>query len=166
MRDFLEYATTVKKQSEGDMRVSGKGMDKKGAAFPEEYLKKAGDGWEIDTGAIDGRMNEYFEEAAAADRYSISGLCIALRISRGMLELWRAGYVCRFDAQDKRTKPNEQLSECVAKGELFIHRYWEESDKSTTLHTKFLESAGVFGPRQPEGKRPPFDMGRLKRYCK
>jgi hypothetical protein len=148
------------------MRVSGKGMDRNGAAFLGNYIKQGAQGWEIDTGAIDASMKEYFEQAASNDRYSISGLCIALGITRDTLELWRAGYVCGFDAQDKRTKPNAELAERVAMGEMYVHRYWEESDKSTTLHTKFLESAGLLGPRQPGGRRPPFDLGRLKKYCK
>lgn len=148
------------------MRVSGKAMAKAGAAFLGGYVKQGEGGYEIDTGKIEAKMNEYFEEAAAADRYSISGLCIALGITRGTLDLWRAGYVCGFDAQDKRTSPNEELSDCVARGELHVHRYWEESDKSTTLHTKFLESAGLLTPKAAAGRRPPFDLGRLKKYAK
>jgi hypothetical protein len=148
------------------MRTSGRGMEKEAAAFLGEYIKNGEGGCDIDTGAIDARMKEYFEEAAAADRYSISGLCIALGITRDTLELWRAGYVCRFDAQDKRTKPNEELAECIAKGELYVHRYWEESDKQATLHTKFLESAGLLSQKQAGTKRPPFDLGRLKKYCR
>ena len=148
------------------MRVSGKGMAKEGAAFLGGYIKQDGDGYEIDIGAVEAKMKKYLEEAAAADRYSISGLCIALGITRDTLDLWRAGYVCGFDSQDKRTAPNEELSECIAKGELHVHRYWEESDKSTTLHTKFLESAGLLAPKAAGGRRPPFDLGRLKKYCK
>ncbi len=148
------------------MKLSGRGMDKNMAEHFSGYVKKVRSGWDIDTKAVDARIKEYSEQAAAADRYSISGLCIALGITRGTLELWRSGYVCGSDARDKRIKPNEALLECVAKGELFIHRYWEESDKSTTLHTKFLESAGLLGPKQAGGRRPPFNLGRLGKYCR
>lgn len=148
------------------MRISGKDMALAGAAFLGDYLKQGKSGYDIDTGAIETSMKEYFEEAAAADRYSISGLCIALGITRETLELWRAGYVCGFDAQDKRTMRNDELCECIAKGELYVHRYWEESDKSTTLHTKFLERAGLLAPKAAGARRPPFDLGRLKKYAK
>jgi hypothetical protein len=38
------------------MRVSGKGMDRAGAAFLGDYLKKGTDGWEIDTGLLGPRQ--------------------------------------------------------------------------------------------------------------
>lgn len=148
------------------MKVSGRGMDKAVAACLEGYIKQGGNGWDIDTSAIDAKVKAYLEEAAATGTYSISGLCIALSITRDTFKLWRAGYINSFDAQDKRIKPNTELAECIAKGELYVHRYWEESDKSTTLHTKFLESAGLLGPKQEGGRRPPFDLGRLKKYCR
>ena len=148
------------------MKTSGRGMDKDMAEHFSGYVKKGRSGWDIDTKVIDARIKEYSEQAAAAVRYSISGLCIALGITRNTLELWRSGYVCGSDSLDKRVKPNGELMECIAKGELFIHRYWEESEKSTTLHTKFLESAGLLGQKQTGGRRPPFDLGRLKKYCK
>ena len=143
------------------MRISGTNMET--ADFP--YSVKAQEGFDIDTAAIDSKVDGYIAEAAEADRYSVSGLCIALGITRETLDLWRAGYVCREDEEDKRVSPNAELAQCVARGELFIHRYWEESDKSTSLHTKFLDSAGVFTPKQGR-LRPPFDMGSLKKYCK
>jgi hypothetical protein len=143
------------------MRVSGKSTEEEN--YP--YAKKTADGWEIDTDAIDRKVDEYICEAAAADRYSVSGLCIALGITRDTLELWRAGYISAKDEADKRIEPNPELAASVSRGELFIHRYWEESDKSTTLHTKFLESAGVLD-KKSAGVRPPFDLGSLKKYAK
>lgn len=149
------------------MRISGKCMGIKSAGLPEEYIKEGESGREIDTGRIESSMKRYFEEAAAADRYSIAGLCIALGITRETFELWRAGFVCGPDARDRRTAPNGELAECIAMGELYVHRFWEESDKSTTLHTKFLENAGLIaGAKQPAGRRPPFDLGRLKKFCR
>lgn len=143
------------------MKVSGKNIE----TGDFQYAKRNGDGWEIDTEAIDSKVDGYIAEAAASDRYSVSGLCIALGIQRETLESWRAGYINELDEADKRIRPNPDLAASVARGELFIHRYWEESDKSTTLHTKFLECAGVLNQKQ--GKlRPPFDLGSLKKYSK
>jgi hypothetical protein len=147
------------------MRISGKGLGSDAVNFPAEYLKQGEGGRDIDTGRIDGKLREYIEEAAEAEKYSIAGLCIALGITRETFELWKSGYVCGQDARDKRTAPNGELASVIAKGELYVHRYWEESDKSTTLHTKFLENAGLLGgAKQATGRRPPFDLGRLKKY--
>jgi hypothetical protein len=143
------------------MRISGKQTET--GNYP--YSKKTDSGWETDTDAIDRKVDEYICEAAAADRYSVSGLCIALGIPRETLELWRAGYISEKDEADKKTAPNGELAASVSRGELFIHRYWEESEKSTTLHTKFLESAGVLD-RKPSRARPPFDLGSLKKYSR
>lgn len=147
------------------MKISGKGLSKEAAKRLGKYVIRREGGWEIDTGGIDERMKQYFEEAAAADKYSIAGLCIALGITRETLELWRAGYACGPDAGGKRS-PNEALAQCIAKGELYVHRFWEESDKSTTLHTKLLECAGVLGTAKQTGRRPPFELGGLKKYCR
>ncbi len=149
------------------MRISGIDLKSETVNFPAEYLKQGEGVRDIDTGRIEGKLREYIEEAAAADKYSIAGLCIALGITRETFELWRHGYVCGQDARDKRTAPNEELASVIARGELYVHRYWEESDKSTTLHTKFLENAGLLGgAKQSAGRRPPFDLGRLKKYCR
>jgi len=141
------------------MKISGK--DTKNGDYP--YAKKARRGWSVDTDAIGEKIDGYIAQAAEADRYSYSGLCIALGISRETLDLWRSGYVCGEDEKDAKVSPNEALAQTVKRGELFIHRYWEESEKSTALHTKFLESAGLLDRRQARIK-PPFDLGSLKKY--
>ena len=60
--------------------------------------------------------------------------------------------------------PNEALAECMAIGELHLQKFWEESDKSTSLHMKLLESTGVIG-RKAATMQPPFDLGVLKKYA-
>jgi hypothetical protein len=143
-------------------RISGTGMNR-----PAAYAVRADDGtWAMDVGAVSARIAAYLDEAAEAGKYSVAGLCIALDITREMYALWRAGYVCAADAQDDLTDSNIALCECMAMGELHLQRYWEESDKSTTLHMKMLESTGVIGHHAPERMRPPFDLGALKKYAR
>ncbi|MGI5849652.1 MAG: hypothetical protein ACOX8Q_06275 [Christensenellales bacterium] len=143
-------------------RISGVNMDEESAAGVS-YVKRSGGGYDIDTDAVMQQIAAYVNEA---EKYSVAGLCIALGITRETLDLWRAGYVCANDTMDKQTAANASLAECIAKGELYIHRYWEESDKSTTLHTKFLENAGVIGDSRPAGYMLPFSLGKLKKYCR
>ena len=144
-------------------KISGRGMDRADAQSVP-YVSESDAGLNIDTQAIGRRIGAYVEEAAGTEKYSVAGLCIALDITRETLDLWRDGYVCEDDRADKQTAANAELAECVAKGELYIQRYWEESDKSTTLHTKFLEQAGVIGEARTGGYTLPFDLGRLKKY--
>ena len=98
----------------------------------------------IDIEAINKAIEDYASQAEEEDKYSVTGLCIALAITREVLELWRAGYVCREDEEDRRVVPNVELAECVARGELYIHRYWEESDKATKFLAGLTEIAAFF----------------------
>lgn len=143
------------------MKISGQGMKRK----PAQYGKKTRQGWNIDIAAIEEKINGYIAGAEGSNRYSYSGLCIALGVQRETFEIWKSGYVCQEDEQDKRTLPNPNLTASLVRGELFIHRYWEESEKSTTLHTRLLESAGLLTQKQAKLK-PPFDLGSLKKHSR
>ncbi len=144
-------------------RISGVEM----AVPPGAYAARADDGtWALDVGAVSTRIAAYLAEAAEAGRYSVAGLCIALGITRETYALWRGGYVSAADLDDAAVDGNIALCECVAMGELHLQKYWEESDKSTSLHMKMLESTGVIGNRAPERMQPPFDLGALKRYAR
>ena len=145
-------------------RVSGQEMD---YGAHNEYATAQDGKWGIDLGAIQARVDAYLGEAAQTDRYSISGLCIALNITRETLRLWRMGYVSVADEQSARVLPSPSLADAVARAELYVQRFWEECDESKmqSKHTKLLESAGVMGEatRKPS-RMPPFDMGSLKKY--
>lgn len=145
-------------------RISGQNMD---SAAGNEYATEQDGKWAIDLGAIQARVDDYLSEAAETGRYSISGLCIALNITRETLRLWRMGYVSVADEQSARVLPSASLADAVARAELYVQRYWEECDESKmqSKHTKLLESVGVMGEgaRRPQ-RTPPFDIGSLKRY--
>jgi hypothetical protein len=131
-----------------------------------EYAAERDGKWHIDLNAVKARIDAYLMEAAEAGRYSISGLCIALGITREALRLWRMGYVSAEDEQSARVLPNAELAEAVAKAELHIQRYWEECDESKmqSKHTKLLESAGVMEGARRQPRTPSYDLGRLKKY--
>lgn len=134
------------------------------------FAKKAVDGrWALDVDAIGVRIDAYIAEAEEVGKYSMAGLCISLGITKDTLDLWRLGYVSEKDYADVRIGANEALAACVGKGELYIHRYWEECDKSAvqSKYVKMMECAGVFdGRRDALGLSPPFDLGGLGKYCK
>ncbi len=147
-------------------RVSGQNMDS-GAGFA--YAARKDEDWEIDLDAIQARVDTYLAQAAETGRYSISGLCIALNITRETLRLWRMGYVSVPDEQSARVLPNPALADVVARAELYVQRYWEECDESKmqSKHTKLLESAGVMGEGAKRPQRvPPFELGSLKKYSR
>ena len=136
-----------------------------------QYRKKAGENrWELDIDEIERRIGQYLNEAQDTGKYSMAGLCIALGITRETLDLWRMGYAQEKDYADAEVERNAALAECIAKNELFIHRYWEESEESKiqSKHIKLLESAGVIGTNKTAAQRlgPPFNLGKLKQYCK
>ena len=129
------------------------------------YAKEEKEGkWGIDIGAVSESITAYLEDAAQSGKYSVAGLCIGLGITREIYALWRCGYVCVADAEDDGVLPNEALAECMAVGELHLQKFWEESDKSTSLHMKLLESTGVIGQKGSAPAQPVFDLGALKKY--
>ena len=138
-------------------KVSGQDMD---SAAGIEYIAEQDGKRSIDLGAIQARVDAYLSEAAESCRYSISGLCIALGITRETLRLWRMGYVSVPDEQSARVLPNPGLADAVARAELYVQRYWEECDESKmqSKHTKLLESVGVMG----EGARRPPSHPRFR----
>ena len=83
-------------------RISGQDMESKAGM---EYAVEQGEKWHIDLGAIQERIDAYIAEAAESGRYSISGLCIKLGITREALRLWRMGYVNTADEQIARVLP-------------------------------------------------------------
>lgn len=145
-------------------RISGQDMDSTAGI---DYAAEKDGICQIDLDAIQTRVDAYLGEAAETGRYSISGLCIALGITREMLRLWRMGYVSVADEQSGRVLPNPALADAVAHAELYVQRYWEECDESKmqSKHTKLLESAGVMGDgaRRPQ-RTSPLDIGSLKKY--
>lgn len=147
-------------------RISGQDMDSAaGVAYAAEQNGK----WRIDVDAIQARINGYLKDAEEAGCYSISGLCIALGITRETLRLWRMGYVSVADEQRARVLPSAELAEAVARAELYVHRYWEECGESKlqSKHTKPLESAGVVGEVSKKPKAPVvYDLGSFKKYAK
>ena len=146
-------------------KISGFETD---CAHETAYFKCAGSKWEIDLDAIQNKLATYIDKEDKAKKYSISDLCIHLGITRDTLAIWRMGYVCEADFQDARIISNKALAECIAKAELYVHRYWEECEESKlqTKHTKFLESAGLFEKARRSKTGPPFDLGGLGKYAK
>ena len=143
-------------------RISGTRMT---SVVGGEYAKREQDGtWRIDVGAVSESMTAYLEEAKQNGKYSVAGLCLGLGITREMYALWRYGYVCANDLEDDDVVHNEALAECIAIGELHLQKFWEESDKSTSLHMKLLESTGVIGQKVSASMQPTFDLGLLKKY--
>lgn len=145
-------------------KVSGQNMD---SADNLEYAAEKDGRWHINLDAIRARIDAYLEEAAETGRYSVSGLCIALGITRETLRLWRMGYVSAADELNERVLPNPAMADAVAHAELYVQRYWEECDESKmqSKHTKLLEGAGVMGDGARRTQRTlPFDLGSLKKY--
>ena len=148
-------------------RISGHDMD---SAMGVEYAEQRDSNWYIDLGAVRARVDTYLKEAEEAGRYSISGLCITLGVTRETLRLWRMGYVSAADEQRARVLPNAELADIIAWAELHVHRYWEECDESKlqSKHTKLLESAGVVGERvkkaAPQAVR--YELGSYKKYAR
>lgn len=140
-------------------RISGIGLKEKA-----DYTIEINGAWNADTQQINERINLYLNDAADAGKYSIAGLCIALGITRERLNLWREGY---FTSEDfGYTAPNTQLAACVEMGLLHLQRYWEESDKPSSLCLKQLEATGALGDNCQPCAIPPFDMGRFKKYAR
>lgn len=131
-----------------------------------EYFALAPDGWAIDLGSVKKRIDCYLKEAFESGKYSISGLCIALGITRSRLSLWREGFVNEADARDTAVEPNEELGRSVEMAMLHIQRYWEERDKPSTMDLKQLEATGALTESAISGAVPPFDLGKLKKYAK
>ena len=144
-------------------RMSGSRM-----AEGAPYAALADGVWRLDVDAVKARAQGYLAEAAETGRYSISGLCIALDITRDTLDCWRRGYMSRADAE-ANLATNEALAECMAKTMLHLQRYWEESGKPATLGLKLLEATGGIGSRTAAGQAgggPPFDLGRYKKFAR
>lgn len=127
------------------------------------YTKQENGAWNVDLGAVRRGIGAYLAEAAAAGKYSLAGLCIALGVTRGRLALWRNGFFCAEDMAD--ALPNAQLAECVEMGLLHIQQHWEESDKPSSLCLKQLEATGALGEGGAPSAKPPFDLGRLKKFA-
>lgn len=140
-------------------RISGTKLKKAGL-----YTTKSQEGWQIDIGAVSGRIKAYLSEAAQSGKYSVAGLCIALGITRERLSLWRSGYYSSGDADG--TLPNQALADCVDMALLHLQRHWEESDKPSSLCIKQLEATGALGEGRESSAMPPFDLGRLKKYAR
>lgn len=147
-------------------RISGMDMD---SAQGVPYAAEADGGkWEMDLDAVKKKIGGYIDKDDETKKYSLSGLCIALGITRETLGLWRMGYASEEDFSDERVCHNRALADCVAKAELYVHRYWEECEESKlqTKHVKLLESAGVFEKSRRVSTGPPFDLGSLKKYAR
>ena len=148
-------------------RISGNDMD---SAMGVGYSQQRDGKLYIDLAAVHSRVDAYLSAAEEAGRYSISGLCIALGVTRETLRLWRMGYVSAADEQRARVLPNTELADIIAWAELHVHRYWEECDESKlqSKHTKLLESAGVVGERVKKFGQGPiqYDLGSYKKYAK
>ncbi len=143
-------------------RVSGTLMkDHEGCAYA--VLER--DVWRIDLGAVGQLVDAYLKEAAESGKYSISGLCIALGVTRSLLALWREGYVSEADARDAAVEPNSELSRIVEMAMLHVQRYWEERDKPSSMDLKQLEATGALSESAPSCASPPFDLGGLKKYA-
>ncbi|MEL7603482.1 MAG: hypothetical protein AAGU77_10035 [Bacillota bacterium] len=147
-------------------RISGQYMD---SAMGGEYAQLRDGKWHLDLAAVRACVDAYLKEAEGAGRYSISGLCIKLGVTREALRLWRMGYVSAADEQRARVLPNAELADIIAWAELHVHRYWEECDESKlqSKHTKLLESAGVVGERKPSAPQAVrYDLGSYKKYAR
>ncbi len=143
-------------------RMSGTQMkDNTGCAYAVQEQEM----WQMDLGAVGRCIDAYLKEAAESGKYSISGLCIALGVTRSLLGLWREGYVCEADARDAATAPNEELSRRIEMAMLHVQRYWEERDKPSTMDVKQLEATGALSECAPPSASPPFDLGGLKKYA-
>lgn len=140
-------------------RISGTGLKQK-----EDYTVELDGAWHADTQQIEEKIKLYLKDAADAGKYSIAGLCIALGITRERLSLWRQGY---FKSEDFGcASPNIQLAACTEMGLLHLQRYWEESDKPSSLCLKQLEATGALGENCQVCAMPPFDLGKLKKYAR
>ena len=139
-------------------------------AFEQDYTEKAKDAsFNVCTGAIERRIDEYLKEARSMGKYSIAGLCIALGITRERLEAWREGYFYPEDVHDDLIKSNDELAAIIQMGLLHIERYWEECDKSAvqSKHVKMLERSGAFEEKKKSSiGTPPFDLGSLRKFSK
>lgn len=142
-------------------RISGFGLKERAA-----YAAQTDGVWNADIGAIRRCIDAYIGGAAEAGKYSLAGLCIALKITRERLALWRSGYFCEQDMADAGVSPNTELAECVEMGLLHIQQHWEESDKPSSLYLKQLEATGALGEAAAPSARPPFDLGRLKKFAR
>ncbi len=143
-------------------RVSGTMMKEHGDSA---YAVQTQDGWNIDLDAVRQRIDAYLKDAEESGKYSISGLCIALGVTRSMLALWREGYVMEMDARNPAVRPNEALSRILEMAMLHVQRYWEERDKPTSMDLKQLEATGALSESAPPCASPPFDLGGLKKYA-
>ena len=143
-------------------RVSGTMMKEAGGCA---YVLQEQGMWHVDLDAVSQRLDAYLKEAAESGKYSISGLCIALGVTRSLLALWREGYICEADARDAAAVPNENLSRRIEMAMLHVQRYWEERDKPSSMDLKQLEATGALSESAPLGAAPPFDIGRLKKYA-
>jgi len=142
-------------------RVSGTGL--KGG---EAYTVLENGVWHADISAVKLCIEKYIMEAAGSGKYSLAGLCIYLGITREKLTLWRSGYFLAQDRGDACIAPNTQLAECVEMGLLYLQQHWEESDKPSALHVKQLEATGAFSDNSGLSAKPPFDLGRLKKFAR
>ncbi len=131
-----------------------------------EYAVLAQSGWSIDMELIRQRIDHYLKEAAESGKYSISGLCIALGITRSRLTLWRDGFVNEADARETAVDPNEDLGRSIEMAMLHIQRYWEERDKPSSMDLKQLEASGALSEGASGCAAPQFDLGKLKKYAK
>lgn len=129
------------------------------------YAMQEQGAWQMDLDTVAQRVDAYLKEAAESGKYSISGLCIALGVTRSLLALWREGFATETDAHDATVRPNEELSRIIEMAMLHVQRYWEERDKPTTMDLKQLEATGALSESVPSGASPPFDFGGLKKYA-
>ena len=138
-------------------RISGTGYDintKEGKAAIQhlKYCKQNKNTglYEIDIKGIQDRIEAYITEAEEKGKYSISGYCIALGISREQLARWMTGYMRDTDADDETVECNIELREATRAGYLRIQRYWEESDSKNEQNkfVRLLESTGAITPQK------------------
>ncbi|MFA5676635.1 MAG: hypothetical protein WDA65_08975 [Christensenellales bacterium] len=140
-------------------RISGIRLKEK-----TDYTIEANGAWDVDIQNIAERINTYLKDAADAGKYSIAGLCIALGITRERLNLWREGY---FRIEDIGCAvPNPRLAACAQMGLLHLQRYWEESERPSSLCLKQLEITGALGDDCRPRAMPPFDLGSIKKYAR
>jgi len=151
--------------AKGKTKISGQEL-----VYELSYTKKGKEGsFEADIEAIRKQIDVYLNEANESGKYSIAGLCIALGITRELLDAWRDGYFLISDIHDEQIIGCDELELCIEMGLLHIERFWEECDKSSvqSKHVKMLERSGAFEEKKKRSiAAPPFDLGSLKKFSR
>ncbi len=142
-----------------NVRISGVGLKQQ-----ERFTTYSNGSCDVDIEQINALIKDYLISAQNLRKYSISGLCIALDITRERLNMWLKGYFKSGD--DIRCARNERLASCLRMGLLHIQRHWEESDKPNALRIKQLEATGALDCCRAYEELPCVDLGKLKKFAR